>query len=590
MSATPSAAALRDVLNRDAILQLAGTRFFSRGEDYAAGGQVKSLIEHAGTLTAKVHGTRLYRVKLWIENGELEFSCTCPVGTDGAFCKHCVAVSLVWLGGRVVGQTPSTNAGKPSTTLDEIRDYLDHQDKKALVEMLLEQAVEDEHLRRRLLLQAAQKSPKGPHLAAYRKAIDNAVGAGGFAEDGETYDYAQVIEEAVDGIESLLRKGHATEALELAGHAVEKVESALDFIDDSDGSIDGPLNHLQAIHHEACKVVRPDPEALARLLFAWELKTDHDAFFDAAETYSDVLGKKGLAVYRELAEAEWAKVPVRGPGRAGGTEYGKRFHVMHILETLARMTGDVEAVVAVMSRDLSSAHDYLRIAEAYHKARKHDAALEWAERGMKAFPERPDSRLREFLTDEYQRRGRHDEALTLAWSSFTESPDLKSYQKLGIHAGRAGRWEAWREKALDHLRGILSKAKRNAQADRWSLGFRAGHSELVRIFLWEKRVDDAWREAREGGCTNDLWLELAAKRERDHPVEVLPVYQRQVEHAINRKSNAAYEEAIGLMRKVRALMSRQGRAEDFERYVEMVRAVHKPKRNFINQLNRTRWE
>jgi uncharacterized Zn finger protein len=39
---------------------------------------------------AKVQGTRPYRVELWIEEGDLEYSCTCPVGADGEFCKHCV--------------------------------------------------------------------------------------------------------------------------------------------------------------------------------------------------------------------------------------------------------------------------------------------------------------------------------------------------------------------------------------------------------------------------------------------------------------------------------------------------------------------
>ena len=38
--------------------------------------------------------------------------------------------------------------------------------------------------------------------------------------------------------------------------------------------------------------------------------------------------------------------------------------------------------------DLSSPYASLQIAETYKQARKHDLALEWAERGVKAFPER----------------------------------------------------------------------------------------------------------------------------------------------------------------------------------------------------------
>jgi len=73
----------------------------------------------------------------------------------------------------------------------------------------------------------------------------------------------------------------------------------------------------------------------------------------AAETYAGVLGEKGLSVYRRLAGAEWARVPAVGPGRDDPGRHGSRFRITHIVETLARRAGDVEAVVAVMKRDLS---------------------------------------------------------------------------------------------------------------------------------------------------------------------------------------------------------------------------------------------
>ena len=122
--------------------RIAGARSFERGEDYFASGQVRALAEHEEAITAKVLGTREYRVKLWVEDGDLEFSCTCPVGTDGAFCKHCVAVGLAWLErGRKGGTTPKKRA-KPSVTMDDVRTYLTAQGKEALVDLLMEQAME----------------------------------------------------------------------------------------------------------------------------------------------------------------------------------------------------------------------------------------------------------------------------------------------------------------------------------------------------------------------------------------------------------------------------------------------------------------
>ncbi len=55
-----------------------------------------------------------------------------------------------------------------------------------------------------------------------------------------------------------------------------------------------------------------------------------------------------------MAGEQWARVPKPGPGRDDPDKYGKRFRITHIVETLARHTGDVEAVAAVKKRDLSS--------------------------------------------------------------------------------------------------------------------------------------------------------------------------------------------------------------------------------------------
>ena len=86
--------------------------------------------------------------------------------------------------------------------------------------------------------------------------------------------------------------------------------------------------------------------------------------------------------------------------------------------------------------------------------------------------------------------------MALIWAEFTESPSLKQYVNLKAHAERIGQWELWREKALEYLRERIGRAKSESQKDRWAWYRKADHSELVRIFLWEKDVEAAWREAK----------------------------------------------------------------------------------------------
>jgi hypothetical protein len=227
----------------------------------------------------------------------------------------------------------------------DVRAWLAGQEKTALVDLLMEQARADGRLRQRLVLEVARRGGKGIDLRTYRRAIDAAVDVGGFVDYEAAFDYAEGIEDAVKGIEALLKDGHAAEVIELAEYALERAEGAIEHMDDSDGYMGGILEKLQSLHLAACKQAKPDPVALTKRLFAWELRTPWDTFFGAARTYAGVLGKAGMAEYRRLAEAEWARVPVRGPEHRLRDDFGKHFRITHIMETLAEETGDVEALV-----------------------------------------------------------------------------------------------------------------------------------------------------------------------------------------------------------------------------------------------------
>jgi superfamily II DNA or RNA helicase len=91
---------LAAVLTPEALQRLAGATSFGRGERYASDGAVLATAEDDdGALIGEVRGAGIYRVRLWVQDARLAFSCTCPVGAARSFCKHCVAVGLIWLAG-----------------------------------------------------------------------------------------------------------------------------------------------------------------------------------------------------------------------------------------------------------------------------------------------------------------------------------------------------------------------------------------------------------------------------------------------------------------------------------------------------------
>ena len=577
------------MLTREELRRLAGPRSYERGESYFEGGRVRSLAEEKGTVTATVRGTRKYRVRLTLAGGGLTHACSCPIGADGALCKHGVAVGLEWLAHRGQSGTTARRRKSGSVTMNDVRAYLSGQDPGVLVNLLIEHAADDDRLRERLLMMTAKRAASGPDLTTFRRAIDQAIDTGEFIDYRSAFDYSQRIDDVINSMAELLDEGHAAEVVDLTEHALSAVEDAMGSVDDSDGHMGGILERVQELHHRACRKAKVDPTALAERLFAWELRTDWDTFFGAAATYADVLGEPGVARYRQLAEAEWARVPGLAGSGKDSDRYGRRFRITHIMETLARESGDVDAVAAVKARDLSHAYNYLQIAELYKEAGRDDAALDWAERGAKAFPERTDSRLREFLANEYHRRKRRDEAMALIWADFADAPHLPEYKQLKAHAARIDQWPVWRDKALGFVREGIAARKRKApqRASPWFL--QPDHSDLVEIFLWERKVETAWNEALAGGCSAALWMKLATKREAKHPEDAIPIYQRQVERSLARKNNDAYAEAVALLRRIHGLTARTGSHGAFASYLASIRTAHKPKRNFIKLLDSAKW-
>ncbi len=579
-----------DYLTAKRIRQWAGIRSFERGQAYFEEGLVSALQSRNGRISASVKGTHQYRVELWEADATLEYVCDCPVGLRGEFCKHAVATALAWLERQAptdpadTGKRRKPKATKAGLTLKEVHAWLMLQKKTDLVDMLLEAAAEEGQLHNRLMLKAA--GAKGVDLPTYRRVIDQALGGGGFIDYYRMHDYWQGVDSAIDAIAELLDQGHADAVIELSEYALSRVERAIERVDDSDGYMSLLLDRLQQLHLAACNKAKPDPVTLAERLFKWELMGEWDTFHGAAETYSKVLGKSGMRRYRELAEDEWAKVKPLKAGEKDPDRYGKRFRITHIMERLAEQAGDIEALVEIKQRDLSSSFGYLEIAEIYRKARQPDKALAWAEQGLRTFGKASDSRLQDLLAELYHRRKRHDEAMALIWSQFEQHPGLATYQKLKTHADRSKRWPEWRERALAHLRAVLDADREREKHTPWKYAQRRGHSDLVEIFLWEKDPEAAWREAQAGGCSSGLWLRLAGLREKRHPRDAIAVYKERIGPLVEQTNNHVYAEAAELVGKIKKLMHRLGERAAFKQYLDALRIAYKRKRNFMRLLEK----
>lgn len=459
--------------------------------------------------------------------------------------------------------------------------YLAAQTKQTLVDMLLELSWRDERLAQSLMVKSAPSGQTDSLVNELRKVINDVTTVDGYIDWRSGRSFSDPLDQAVDTLAELLTPERAGALVELAQYAIEQTEAALESVDDSDGLVGDVLCRLGALHLQACTLARPDGQALAEDLFHLETTLPMGVCSFSALTYKEALGDQGLQRYRALAQAQWDAL---GPVGAKSGFSHDRFKITRVMEDLARASGDVDALIAIKSQDLTHAHTYLTIAELLTENKRHDEALQWAERGLAAHPERPDNRLRDFLVATYLQRKRPSEALQLTWIQFEEQPGLEHYQKLHALAVKLGVWPAQRERALDCLTAAI--ARDASQTTRWQP--KPGVPDMSRrlaIALWEGDLDAGWAAAHSGQCQQSLRIRLAKALGPTRAQDAVGLYRQVVPEIVGQTNNAAYESAVHLVREVQKLMIGLGQVPQFASYVAELRVAFKPKRNFIKLLD-----
>ncbi|MFB9262324.1 SWIM zinc finger domain-containing protein [Bradyrhizobium erythrophlei] len=554
---------------------IAGEKAFNRGSAYQADGRVEIMTIDEARVVARVVGTESYRCELTGRGRSFSGNCSCRAFDDWGFCKHLVATAL------------AVNCLKPdaleqtANRLDKIRDHLRARGVEQLTTMILKLAERDSALFEELALSTALETTDDPTLLAqFKKAITDATRVRGYIEYRDMRDWAQGIERVLDRLSILLESGRASLVLQLLDHFFARMDDALAKVDDSDGGAGACYAKACGIHLAACQKAKPDPVDLARTLFAREVDSDWEFFFGASETYAEVLGKAGLAEYRSLATEAWKKAKSKR-GKKADDRPGDGFALRAMMERFAEREDDIDGIIAVRSGDLSSAYDYLGIAQVCLDNGREQEALKWAEEGLWKFEDSPDQRLVLFACDLYQRKGRNENATELLWRTFAREPRIGLYERLKSTAGADRMFGiAVRDRAIALLREQAAKSRPQG---RWPLSSETA-DVLIRLLLTEGLVADAWAAVGNHGCREGLMEELARASESDHPDEALKAYAQLVERRVRTGGQANYEAAYGMIERMRGLRERLDESTQHAAYLADLKDRHKARRNFIKLL------
>ena len=417
-----------------------------------------------------------------------------------------------------------------------------------------------------------QPTKEDPKFEALRQAIDNAVIVRGYIDYRKVGTYESRIQDLLPDLEDFIDEGRIDDAVTLIERTMQRMEENWDNVDDNDGNMGDIFKELQVLHHKAVKASRaPIPKYFAHYLFTKAMASTCGAFWDAPQTYADILGEEGIKeLWGYIAEA-FAKVPI---ARADADTW-KTLHsdqaIKALAKSLAEQINDFEWYLNVYTRELRGSHDYLVLAKICRKCGRDDFAETWAIDGMKmVFQGGVDPRLKSFLADLYADQGKIDAAFKLLWDNFKHRQPVydQPYKDLKAVGEKVGFWTEWRELVLADLRA------------------REGY-DVLRVLISEGLLRKAFEEATIRGGNKEIWELLARELGKNDPDLAYKSHEMLYNFAvIDIGTNGGRFDATHAVAEMRDMAKRLGTESEFLLWIEGEKKRWKRKKRYMATLQR----
>ncbi|MCR4574954.1 MAG: SWIM zinc finger family protein [Lentisphaeria bacterium] len=560
----------------------AGDRSYLRGQEYFEDGAVHFMCCDGEQLTAEVHGTHVYHVRITNNDGFLEGECSCPMGQDGNFCKHLVALGLEYL-----DMPKATQVEKNKSTFSW-KDFLKKCDKNELIKIILEMSPNNSNVVERYRM-ANLPNNSNAKLRELKSKVDELFR---LAEDMEEYydDYYDSYDEDESETEF---KEESELMLKVLKELAEQKDFKLlwetttyaigKFLGSSNAEMDsvqvfvyGLADYfIEAVHAQ----IKPDDE-IFRLFNEWEKFGENFGY-----NYLSKLLVNFPAKIRELwavdALKTWQKYP---PCKLNDYQSSnrERDYVEHQLLAWADEQQNDSLKLEIMEKKLCYCHDVLDLAKEYRRQGMEDKIIPLLEKGYKAFER--DHEITDLLVEELQKAGKNDEALKLAWDEFTKNytTDI-ALDRLQKVASKMKCWENYYQKVLDFLKKEDEHpTRRPASFFYYSDNIR---QRRVEIMFNHGDQEAAWALAQGADLKEEWWLKLADWRSKTMPDESASCLRRLLEKALQPTGEDAYRHVVNLLKIYRKYLKMVGKETEFTAYCTSLRTEYKRRRLLMEQMN-----
>ncbi|HOS80367.1 MAG TPA: SWIM zinc finger family protein, partial [Anaerolineae bacterium] len=588
------------------IRQQANESSFAKGERYYLDGAVLEIVRRGDLITAEVRGSAAepYHVTLQVDDqGIVDATCTC-LYDEGGWCKHRVAVALTLLhkeGSVVERESLETllqdlDAGQLRTLLRQLaaRQPFIVEDIEALLPLVRFRPIVVSLDGGEMRPAGAASVPLAPTpVPPTRRSVQSLLGSNTFLFSYPLYQ--PNAEEAGPGDPNLyrawalIRAGEGEKALPFLETATkEQLRDCFEMGWDDEGDI---FEDFGLLWPEAILSARLDAgsrRAWSQKLQRWQASLDDYGY---GEIFTPALlaleqGWEYPPLLRVLAGeitelGAWEGEPPDGADelaiarlnvleRQGRlTEYlylaEAEGQICRYLLMLARLDR-VEELLAYVKEYSCGLDEAFVTAQALHEFGHPEEALTLAQYGLTLGP--PDhtrAALAAWLCALAGELGRADIASAAAIAAFEAAPTLAAYQRALDLAGEER--AALRQRLLESLRQQAAH----------------GSQDIVEIFLYEQRIDDAI--AALGHYPHRETLRLVADAAIPvRPEWVIQACRQRAESMMDGSKARDYEEAAGWLVKVRQAYFTMGRQGEWRQYLNSLLGKHARKYKLVPLL------
>ena len=570
-----------EVVTASNLRSAAGSRSYSRGEEYFQTGMVHHLYCDGEQLTADVHGTHVYRARITNNNGGLDGECSCPVGRDGAFCKHLVALGLAYL------DSQKNAPAEKNKSAFSWKNFLKKCDKDELIKIILEMSPNNSDVIERYRM-ANLPTSDSAKLRELKSKVDELFS---LAEDMEEYydDYWDSYDEndsagEFDEQSALLLKvlerlavqkefellwGTTTYAI---GRFLDCSNAEMESVQEFVGEL---VNYfLETVHAQ----VKPDDE-IYRLFQEWEEKGKNFGY----DVISDILS--GLSAenrekWAVKALEKWRDYPPRKLGDYYTHDEEHDYIERHLL-AWADEHKDDKLRLDILEKSMHTSRDVVELAKEYRRQGMQEKIIPLLKRAHKELGR--DRGITDLLTEELQKSGGDEQALKLAWDEFTREPmHDEALNRLQTISSKMRCWQEYYQKALDFLAELDKKNDKQKPPFFYRDNIR---ERRVQVLFAHGDQEAAWELAQGSRLSETGWLKLAEWRSKKMPDKSASVLKQLLEQALRPTGEDAYRHVIELLKTYRKYLKMASQEAIFMACCANIRVEYKRRRLLMEQMD-----